>query len=252
MNRSLFFLSVSEFSAGICYFLKLILNYCADSEFKSGSSRVHLFFVVFLCMFMLSAVSCEGLSDSSDTPGGDAVNYRGEMRTFVEEISEYAKNKNPGFLIIPQNGQTVAWDKNSAADGTVPPGAGNAAYMTAIDGTGREDTFYGYNSDNTATEDAVSLYLTGVCKKFLAQGKPVLSVDYCSSEANIVDSYKKNADCGFIGFAEPDRELAIIPENDKYDAAYYPNKKNTGDVNTLSDAKNFLFLLKGTSKNFSF
>ncbi|GAB4294062.1 MAG: hypothetical protein Kow0068_18960 [Marinilabiliales bacterium] len=65
----------------------------------------------------------------------------------------------------------------------------------------------------------------------------VLVTDYCSSTSYIDDSYSKNNNYGFISIAT-ERELNIIPA--------YPTKpynENTNDINLISDAKNFLYLI---------
>lgn len=207
----------------------------------------HVISFLLSVFFLLASASC------SETPAGTdtgIINYRKEMRVFIEGISAYAKNINSRFLIIPQNGQSVAWDKDADTDSNgVPCGIMDSAYTAAIDGTGREDMFYGYDTDDKETPDDVRVYLSGICKKFLEQGKSVLSVDYCSSLSKISDSYAQNASRGFIGFAEPDRGLGMIPEKSGYSSAFYPYNGNTNDIQFLSDAKNFLFLLNMSSKD---
>ena len=52
------------------------------------------------------------------------------------------------------------------------------------------------------------------------------------------DSYNKNSALMFISFAAPDRDLNLIPD---YPAQ--PFNENANDINSLSDAKNFLYLI---------
>ena len=189
-----------------------------------------------------AAAFCTGAS--SATVRDEPVRYREEMRAFIKKISAYAKAKNPRFAVIPQNGQAVAWEKDAPVDENgVPLTEADASYMDAIDGCGREDTFYGERGAGKATSSRASAYFVGTCKKFSEKGKTVFSIDYCSSAAAVADSYAKNDTAGFIGFAAPDRNLGCIPEQSGYGDAYYPYRKNRNDVTKLSDAKNFLFLL---------
>ena len=191
---------------------------------------------------LIAAAFC---SDNSPCTAHDVPpRYREEMRAFIKKISAYAKAQNPHFVVIPQNGQTVAWDSDVPTDENgVPLTEADTSYMDAIDGCGREDTFYGERGAGKATSSRASAYFVGTCKKFSEKGKTVFSIDYCSSRAAIADSYAKNAAAGFIGFAAPDRNLALIPEQSGYGREYYPYRKNRNDVTKLSDAKNFLFLL---------
>ena len=67
------------------------------------------------------------------------------MRDFVISISDTARQSNPSFIVIPQNGQNVVWDDD---DNVVP----DSLFFNAIDGTGREDTFYGMNDSYDIAE----------------------------------------------------------------------------------------------------
>ena len=83
----------------------------------------------------------------------DSRDYRQDMRTFVQNLSIYAKGICPSFIIIPQNGQELLTENGE--------GTGNPVtnYLTAIDGVGREDLFYGYNNDNEITPNIERDYM---------------------------------------------------------------------------------------------
>jgi len=78
------------------------------------------------------------ITASCSKPEPANLDYREEMRKFVEEISRYAKDIHPDFYIIPQNGVELV-TLNGEPDGTLA-----AEYVHAIDGIGQEDLFYGY------------------------------------------------------------------------------------------------------------
>ena len=166
-------------------------------------------------------------------PAG-AEDFREEMRQFVQHISEYARTLHPGFIVIPQNGQELI-----TKDGE--PGSPLAAeYLAAIDGSGREDLFYGYKRDNRKTPESDRAYLLTLCRLFEEQGKTVLVTDYCKDPAKMDDSYTLNGQQNFISFAAPRRDLTLIPG--------YPEKvyrENPSDITTLADARNFLYLING-------
>ncbi|HAF29149.1 MAG TPA: hypothetical protein DCG75_08895 [Bacteroidales bacterium] len=184
---------------------------------------------IFLIAGLLSLLSC---SDDEETPDYGDVDFRQEMRDFVIQISQYAKAENANFIVIPQNGQELV-TINGEEDGTPV-----STYLNAIDGVGREDLYYGYDDDNVATplseKDYMIAYLD-ICEN---NNVEVLTTDYCWTESKMDDSYSQNEIKGFISFAAPDRELNVIPD--------YPLQifnVNNLDIATLSDAKNFLYLL---------
>lgn len=186
--------------------------------------------IAFIISFsMLSACSKE---IANSQPPIQEINYKQEMRDFVKEISLYAKNLSDGFLVIPQNGQqlvTVNGEEN---------GSYAVEYLAAIDATGREDLFYGYDNDNQPTPEDDTNFLLSFCDICEQNGVEVLTTDYCSTHSKMDDSYARNATRNYISFAAPERDLNVIP-----DYPTEPFNVNTNDINTLHDAKNFLYLI---------
>lgn len=181
------------------------------------------------CLLILQVIflgySCGG--DDEFNPA-----YRQYMRDFVQNISRYARTIDENFIVIPQNGQELVTE-NGEADGQAA-----AEYLQAIDGVGREDLFYGYNRDDKSTPAEEREYMTGYLDVCESNGVEVLVTDYCSTQSRMEDSYLQNNNKGYISFAAPDRELRKIP-----DYPVQPYNANSNDINELSDAKNFLYLI---------
>lgn len=172
-----------------------------------------------------------GCSNSSQD-----IDYRDEMRKFVQEIATYAKGKVSNFSIIPQNGQELVTDTGEAT------GAIEVEYISAIDGIGREDLFYGYTADDIVTPIDETEYMISLCNIYKKHGKSVLVIDYCSTEQYIDKSYLDNYQNGYISFAANNRELTTIPPY-----PLEPYNSNNLDITSISDAKNFLYLINGNS-----
>jgi len=178
--------------------------------------------ILFTASFIASCVTAPSLPN---------LNFRQEMRDFVIKIAETVHLTDSSFIIIPQNGQELITNTGDT-DGTL-----QTRYMQAIDGTGREDLFYGYNGDNIATPQPENLYMTGLLDKFEENGIEVLSTDYCSTTDNINDSYSKNYAKRYISFAATQRTLDVIPGSPA------PYNETTTAVTSLTDAVNFLYLI---------
>lgn len=160
------------------------------------------------------------------------LDFRQEMREFVQEISVYAKNIDPDFLIVPQNGQEIL-TTNSDPDGPLA-----TDYIDAIDAVGREDLFYGYTGDDKATPAADRDFLISICDVARENGKLVMVTDYCSTHSKMDDSYDQNDAKGYVSFAADHRELNNIPA---YPAAIH--NVNDNDITSASDVNNFLYLI---------
>lgn len=168
---------------------------------------------------------CIGLAE-------DVPDYRQLMRDFVCAISKTAKAVDPGFVVIPQNGEALLTQTGD------PDGPVAQEYLEAIDGIGREDVFYGYIADNKPTPEAVQAPLLSFLDLAEDNGIEVLVIDYCWSRSNVDASYARSAERGYVAFAADHRELDSIPE--------YPDRLHNGndlDIRSLSDVKNFLYLI---------
>lgn len=186
-----------------------------------------------LCILITTIFSCK-----KDGDGIPNLDFKQEMRDFVIGISQYAKSTKSNFLIIPQNGIELVTD-----DGT-QKGLPNNVYLSAIDGNGQEDLFYGYDNDDQATPSATTNYLKAFLDISKADGNMILVTDYCSTHSKMDDSYTQNHNSDYKSFAADQRNLNQIPT--------YPNpihEENNSIVTTFADVKNFLYLIN--PENFS-
>lgn len=175
---------------------------------------------VFL-LFLFVFAAC-----SDDDEGSIDPWYREAMRQFVINIRTAADSLTTGFILIPQNGHDIMQDTNGA------PAAG---YISAVDGAGQEDLFFGYDSDDVWTPVSARNEILGFLGTAQSNGVRVLVTDYVSTPAYVSMSQSSNDLLGFASFQAPDRELRVIP------AAV--NHQNAREITTLTEASNFLYLL---------
>lgn len=160
------------------------------------------------------------------------MDYRQEMRDFVQNINDYANEFNSNFIVIPQNGIELITE-NGESDGNI-----SSAYINAIDGVGQESLLYGYEEDNVATPDLEHEYMTAFLDVVEKNGVEVLVTDYCWTHSFVDSSYNQNNIKDYISFAADHRGLDNIPT--------YPNKpynENDLTISSLSEARNFLYLI---------
>lgn len=152
-----------------------------------------------------------------------------KMQDFVVNISKYARNFNPNFIIIPQNGIELAFNNLDINMGV------NTSYLHAIDGLGIEELFYNgsYSLDNEKIE-------------MLRQVEPlkkILVSEYIDDTSYYSDAQLKNTMENFTCF--------IRQKNNYYYNEIPTNlfNENNKDISKISDVKNFLYLIN--NKNFS-
>ena len=158
--------------------------------------------------------------------------YRTLMRSLVMDISEWAKDESPGFLVLPQNGQELF-----TVDGE-PGGAVDAEYLRAIDGTGREDLFFGYLMDDMASPERETERLRAFLDIGETHGVEALVTDYCGTPWKMDSSCSWNRAAGYVSFAAESRGLDGLPS---YPGGHVVNGES--EVNDLSDVRSFLYLI---------
>jgi cysteinyl-tRNA synthetase, unknown class len=185
------------------------------------------------CIINLALFFCHCGAGDTATPDTDTdTDYRQYMRDFVQDISSYAKGLDTNFIIIPQNGHDLLTTDGDAT------GSIATNYIAAIDGVGREDLNYGYDNDDEATPTTEQTQMTAFMDIAENNSIEVLVTDYCSTQANVDNSYQENNSNDYISFAADERDLNNIPD---YPAT--PYNVNTDNITSLASAKNFLYLL---------
>ena len=103
---------------------------------------------------------------------------------------------------------------------------------------GQEDLFNGYDQDNVATPTQESKYIQGFLNKSMQAENRILVTDYCSTPANMLDSYEQNEAAGYVSFAADERNRITISS--------CPNtiwQASSSLVTSLPIVQNFLYLL---------
>ncbi len=185
--------------------------------------KKYFIYLIFFYTVIFTGCRKDDLSD---------VDFRQEMRDFVQEISQYAKAKDADFVIIPQNGvQIISSSKESLI--------ADLNYINAIDGVGQESLFYGYSDDDEITpQEETDIILSHLDLAMQNKSIAVLVTDYCYTQSKVDDSYQKNHYNGYASFAADDRELRSIPIY-----PVLPNNVNTDTIQNLTDARNFLYII---------
>ena len=161
------------------------------------------------------------------------VDYPRAMVDLICDLKSYAGEKRPGFGLLGNGGAGLFLEQ----DGNTGENVGRL--LQALDGNMAESVFFRWDVEQgravrTSPEDTE--YFHQALAPARTAGMPVFSLDYVDSEAMARESYKKNRERGYIGWASFRRELDALPK-DK------PCKASNQDMATLSQVQNYLVLL---------
>ena len=150
-----------------------------------------------------------------------------KMQDFVINISKYTRKFDTNFIIIPQNGEELAYTNG---DISKKP---NENYLKAIDGFGIEELFY--NETFKPNE-----YRIGILQKLKDQ-KTILVSEFVNDSSFVKDAQNKNENEGFISFirTKENYHYSIIPEKIHHE--------NNNDISSLKEVKNFLYLINNSN-----
>jgi cysteinyl-tRNA synthetase, unknown class len=120
-----------------------------------------------------------------------------DMVQFVTEIAAYARQRRPGFLVVPQNAEELLR---------------NADYRKRIDGIAKEDLMFGVDhteTENKARDVQASAQFLALVK---AEKKPVFVVEYLTDAEKRTRAEARMREYGFVlHFADRALNRAPIP-----------------------------------------
>ncbi|GGF74471.1 hypothetical protein GCM10011402_28900 [Paracoccus acridae] len=161
-----------------------------------------------------------------DRQAGDPANAQQAARRmvdFIVALTDHARETNPDFFVIPQNGAFILNDLGSDS-------ARRAAYLDAIGGIAVEDLYTPGDADENNPLKPDREQIAVLQRDFLAKGKPVFVVDYLNDPKLFAEFYKQAARDGFIPYAAPDRDLDRLAGTPDGAPAY---KHPTGQADIL-------------------
>jgi cysteinyl-tRNA synthetase, unknown class len=106
-----------------------------------------------------------------------------DMVSFVRTISQYAKARKPGFLIVPQNGEELLALK---------------PYREAVDAIAKEDMFYGLGGNGVKNPEAEVSSTQALLDQLRADKRQVFIVEYIEDPAARADVQRRAASMGYV------------------------------------------------------
>lgn len=153
----------------------------------------------------------------------------GLMQQFIIEISQYARSRavqrgHQSFLVIPQNGLELAFNNLDEDKGL------DDHFMHAVDGFGVEELFYD-------GKKKVDKYRLDLCRR-IKTTHTVMVADYVKKASDEPDAIQRSLKEGFLCFprSSTNYDYHEIPHLE-------PLHVNTANINRLSDARNYLYLI---------
>lgn len=168
--------------------------------------------------------------------GRPLIDYREEMRTFVQRIADYARAQKRGFAVVARDAGELIIKRDVQDEKIISPAR---TFIRSIDGVMFDGLFAGYQAIGKAPPAEIQAAMLERVGRAKQSGLNVLSMEFATKTVAINNVYKFAGDRGIISSvvhrATPD--LTDIPPYPKR-----PNNENPNNILALKDVKNFIYL----------
>jgi cysteinyl-tRNA synthetase len=131
-----------------------------------------------------------------------------EMVDFILDFTKYARKRQPGFGVFPQNAEEL--------------GVQFPEFLEAMTGIGVEDLYYGYPRDHEASPAEWTAEREAILDQWVSAGKLVLTIDYTGKAEQIADAYSRAHAHDYIPYVT-DRSLGRLRINPGFEPDKDPN-----------------------------
>lgn len=165
---------------------------------------------------------------------GPLIDYREEMRRFIQKISSYARGIRPNFAVVVENGGSLTVKTDPADETLVMPASG---FTRSIDGILTVGLFHGRNSFGAAPGDEKGLASRlNILDRAKRNGLGVYVLDRADDPKSIDAGKAASAERGFAyhAISTDTLERALLPSHPAR-----PFDESPSSVVSLRDIKNF-------------
>lgn len=142
-----------------------------------------------------------GPYSSGDGAAFQTTRCADDMASFVAGIAAHARERNPSFIVCPQNATAIIDDMSPAALGS---------WWSAIDAVGAEDAFFYGDAEMDNTWNPQESILDDL-DDFSAHGKTVFSIEYLSAgNGTALSRFAREAEARGFGHYAADRPLDTL------------------------------------------
>ncbi len=166
------------------------------------------------------------------------VEYREEMRLFVQKISKYARGYRPNFIVIAGGGLDLIVKRDEIDQRKVAPAR---AYIRSLDGVLQKGVFYSEQTKDEPFGAPTDIFLKektlNLLEKAKNNGLKVFTLEF-SKNKKIIDQIETLSNKqGYISLTveSPAIDIKTVP---KY--PYPPFRENSKSIISLGMAKNFV------------
>lgn len=172
-------------------------------------------------------------------PEAPLMDFREEMRIFVQNISAYARDNRRDFTIVTEDALPLLVKRDQTSDSDAP-GLPARTYMRSIDGVLVRGLYVGYPAFNKPQEEediqARRLKLAEIARE---NGLKVLVMDHTDQPGLIDAGYRRAKQSGFVYTSAPSpyMEAVTLPQYPDH-----PFDENPRSIVSLRSVENFAYV----------
>lgn len=167
---------------------------------------------------------------------GPILDFREELRTFVQRISTYARSQKNDFMIITRNAGELLIKRDVQDEKVISPAR---TFMRSIDGIMFDGVFVGYKQVGQVAPPEVQKINNERIERAKRAGLPILSMEFADKPADINNAYRQARSQKIVANVvhRPTPDLSELPPHPRR-----PNNENPNNVLSLQNVKNFAYI----------
>lgn len=168
--------------------------------------------------------------------GAPVLDYRQEMRGFIEQLASYARSQSRNFAIIARDAGELIIKRDLQDENIISPAR---TFMRNIDGVMFDGIFYGYRAIGEKPPEAIQTQALDRVRRAKQGGLNVLSMEFAKERGKVDEIYRAAEAQGIVAAAVPSASdnLSSVPDYPRR-----PNNENPNNVLAVADVKNFVYI----------
>ena len=169
-------------------------------------------------------------------PARELIDYREEMRTFIQKISTYARQQKRNFIVAVRDPEELIIKRNLQDENIVSPAR---TFMRSVDALMYDNVFMGYKAVDQAPPAEIQQQILSSIDRAKRSGLPVLTMEFATKPADIDRVYRSANQRGVVAavVSRPTSDLTDVPAYPRR-----PNDENPNNILSMEDVQNFLYL----------
>jgi len=167
---------------------------------------------------------------------GPVLDFREELRSYVQRVSTYARSQKNDFIIVARNAGELLIKRDVQDEKIISLAR---TFMRSIDGIMFDGVFVGHQRVGQVPPPEIQQINNQRIERAKRGGMKILSMEFADKPPEIDNAYRQARSQNIVSNVvhRPTPDLSELPPHPRR-----PNNENSNNILSLSDVKNFAYI----------